>query len=290
MMNEIKHVLISSSAREPSESGNSYTITLETPVKGVYKAELLYASIPSLIIDTDGNNVITIINKNSVSNSFSIPAGFYGVKNIATAIQNAIKPITGINVSYIDPEGKFIFYNKTDSFTIHAMSSELKSIIGFNSGDHLSVSPPQWNGGTELVPLYSNNFAYETDTNAYKNWIKSDTIANALPEDLLFLDIPELRSPTAWAVPIKGSGSGMSPFAIIPVNHISGNYITYQKNSDFDFSIEYPNPIPRLDRITIRLLTPKNKLIDFNGLDDNYFILKLYTTKMDNRVNDTIKF
>jgi hypothetical protein len=155
MMNEIKQVLISS----PALQANNYTIQLEIPVKGVYKAELLYACINA---DTPSSNVVV-------------------------------------------------------------------------------------------------------------------------------LDIPELRSPTSWAVPKSGAGSSMSPFAIIPINGISP--AIFQKNMLFDAVIEYPNPIPRLDRITVRLLyNDTNTLVKTADSDNNYFIVRLHTTKMDHWVNDPIKF
>lgn len=272
MTTEIKTVLVSSSARS-SGSGNAYTVYLQNPIKDVFKAELLYASVPNSIYNlSNGTNVIEIS-----GNTFSIPQGFYGVTGIAKELTNAIYPLSNVSVTYLSNEGKYVLWNPHEPFTANILSSELAKILGFTTVTNISqtapsVSPPG------IIPLYANSVAY---SETYVNFLKSGDIVNTQPIDTILLDIQELRSPVMFSAVSSScyNSGGFNPFAIIPVDVISGSYISFKKGSTFDFDIEYPYPIEKIDRLTIRWTDINNKLLNFNGLDDNYFILRLHTTR-----------
>ena len=282
MATEIKTVFISSAARDPKDTGESYTVFLQTPVKDIFKAELLYASIPNTILNiTNGSNVITTNVNGNGSNTFSIPTGFYSAGGIASEITNAINLTTGITLAYLGNEGRFIWYKLTEPFTVAINTVELATILGMqDSGTNFSSIPCPSNPTPPdtIYPFGANNSLYK---NTYGNYYKTPTITNAQPIDLFILDIAELKSPTMFTGISSNcyGSSGFNPFAIIPNDVISGNYINYRKNTNFDFAIEYPYPIERLDRLTIRWTDINNKLLNFNGIDDNFIILRLHTTR-----------
>lgn len=272
MATEIKTVFVSSSARA-SGSGNSFTVYLQDPVKDIYKAELLYASVPNSIYNlTNGENVIEIN-----GNTFSIPSGFYGVTGLARELTNAVAPLSNVSVSYLSNEGRYVLWNPVRSFTVNILSSELALLLGFTNLNNVSQVPPSASP-PGIIPLYAGNAAY---AGTYKNFVKSDTLVNTPTTGTMLLDIQELRSPNMYTgidATCYGSG-GFNPFAVIPIDVISGNYVTFKKGNTFDFDIEYPRPIERLDRLTVRWTDLNNKLLNFNGVDENYFILRLHTTR-----------
>jgi hypothetical protein len=272
METEIKTVFVSSSARA-SGSGNAYTVYLQTPVKDIYKAELLYASVPNSLYNlTNGTDVIEIN-----GNTFSIPVGFYDVTGLARELTNALVPLSNVSVTYLSNEGKYVLWNPSGSFTVSILSQELRTLLGFTGSSYTSQVPPSASP-PGVIPLYADNLAY---AGTYKNFVKSDTLVNTPITGAILLDIQELRSPVMYTgidATCYGSG-GFNPFAVIPIDVISGNYINFKKGSSFDFDIEYPHPIDRLDRITVRWTDTHGKLLNFNGVDENFFVLRLHTTR-----------
>ena len=115
---EIKNLFVASENRDTSlyPNGNTYILHLTTPIKEIKKVELVYASIPNTIYNiTDGSdiiafsNLITAVEPNPAKLTyFSIPVGFYNASGIAGEIQNAVSNITGVSLSYLTNEGKFI--------------------------------------------------------------------------------------------------------------------------------------------------------------------------------------
>ena len=68
-------------------------------------------------------------------------------------------------------------------------------------------------------------------------------------------------------------------FGLIPMDVSSGIIKRFKKTSDFDFSIEYPRPIEKLSRLTVRWVDKNGKVVNFNGLEDNSFLLRCYTLR-----------
>ena len=272
MTTEVKTVFVTSSARA-SGQGNSFTVYLQEPVKDIFKAELLYASVPNSIHNlTNGTNVIEIS-----GNTFSVPNGFYGVTGLANELTNAVNPLSGVSVTFLSNEGKYVLWNPDNQFTVNILSPELALLLGFKTLNNVSGTAPV-SSPPGVIPLYSNNTVY---SETYKNFLKSDTIVDTPTTGAFLLDIQELRSPTMYTginSTCYGS-SGLNPFAVIPIDDISGKYINFKKGASFDFDIEYPHPIERLDRLTVRWTDINNNLINFNGVDQNYFILRLHTTR-----------
>jgi len=284
---EVKTILVSSEARASGSSGSEYTVYLQTPVKSVVRAELLFASVPNTVLNvTNGTDVFTVQLDPAGSGpsfTFSIPVGFYSSGGITQTLSYASN-VSGVVFEYQTFEGLFAIYNKTSPFEITVHSVELAKILGLDPGvTYASTATSSLVPTGTVYPLYSKNRLYET----FANFVKSVRITNATPIDVFLLDIEELRSTsvfTGTASTCYGS-TGFNPFAVIPVDVYSGNYVNYTKNSGFDFSIEYPYPIQLIDRLTIRWNDRDGKRVDFSGVDSNFVILRLYTT----RKNPTVR-
>ena len=101
------------------------------------------------------------------------------------------------------------------------------------------------------------------------------------------MDIEELRTPlNEEAVGLDGgtlgtfSGQVMTrSFGLIPLDVPSGSIKNFKKYSDYDLCVNYPYPIEKLDRLTVKWVDVNGQLVNFNGLEDNSFILRLHTTR-----------
>jgi len=53
----------------------------------------------------------------------------------------------------------------------------------------------------------------------------------------------------------------------------------FKKNSDYDLCIDYPQVLNKIDRLTVRWTDRNNDLINFNGINDNSFLLRFHTLR-----------
>ena len=290
---EIQNIFVSSENRDTAlyPNGNSYTLHLTTPVKEITKVELLHASVPNTLYNiSNGTNVIAFSNlfvsaDSNVSNLtlFSIPLGFYSASGIASEIQAAVSNISGVSISYLMSEGKFLFSRPTsgNTFSVFIQTAELANVLGFSNLLSNSTNVATVSASSNVVPLYSDNTKYIS-----KNFIKSEKVVNLNPNEGIFLDIQELRTNFNQAavslVGSKGTYSGATvsrTFGLIPMDVQSGTIKRFKKTSDYDFEVKYPYPIQRLDRLTISWTDKNGVPVNFNGLNDNSFILRLHTER-----------
>jgi hypothetical protein len=297
---ETRNIFCSSESRNVNQdpNGNSYTLHLTTPIKDISKVELLHVSVPNTLYNlTDGTGVIGLSNiyaSQGVAGSsdtssltfFSIPKGFYSASSLATEITNAVSNLTDITVTYLISEGKFLFTRPTtgNTFSLYSNTSEFSSLMGFTSSN-TNVLINSQNVPTEVdqdIPLYSDNSRYRD-----QNFVKSEHVVNLNPNEGVFLDIEELRTQyNEDAIGLDGgqlgtySGQNMSrSFGLIPMDVSSGQIKRFKKTSDFDFVIDYTRPIERLSRLTVRWVDKNGQLLDFNGLNDNSFLLRCHTLR-----------
>lgn len=297
---EIKNVFVSSEKRNVNQHpyGNSYTLHLTSPIKSISKAELLSVSVPNTIFNlTDGTNVIAFSNtwtsqdvagSSDTSNLtfFSIPSGFYSAAGIASELQYAISNSTSVSINYLSSEGKFLFSRPTsgNTFSMYTSSDEMAKILGFKSSNtNVLINSTNVAVDTSLFkPLYSDNTLYNA-----RNFIKSDHIIDLNTTKGIFLDIEELRTPlNQEATGLDGgtlgtfSGQVMTrSFGLIPLDVPSGSIKNFKKHNDYDLCVDYPYPIEKLDRVTVKWVDINGQVVKFNGLEDNSFVLRLHTTK-----------
>ena len=284
---EIKQVFVSSENRDKDlyPYGNSYTLHITEPIKDIHHVELLYASVPNTIFNLpDGANVIQFSNLSSgvedPLTTFSIPPGFYNVLELENQLNDTINTITGITVCYQPAEGKYLFtrLNKSGDFSMNVTSTHLASMLGFDYNiTENSTNTPVSSGLT--IPLYSSNSRYVD-----QGWIKSKRIINLKSNEGIFLDIEELRTPyTEDAKSITGdtySGQNITrTFGLIPMDANGGDIKNFTKSTDYDFFVDYTNPIRKLDRLTVKWVNRFGHPVNFNGFDDNSFLLRFHTLR-----------
>ncbi len=290
MVGETRNVFVSSENRDTSlyPNGNSYTLHLTTPIKDISKVELLHASIPNTMYNlTNGSNAIAFSNTTSTIGDpltyFSLPVGFYGATVLSETIQNAVSNTSNIVVDYLDAEGKFLFTRDTatDSpFQMKPATDEIARLLGFD--DTSTVTSTNVAVETDLnLPLYSDNLLYRG-----KEFIKSTRVVNLKTNEGVFLDIEELRTMfNEDAKALTGntySGQTMArSFGLIPMDVTAGAVKNFKKFSDYDLNIDYPNPISKLDRLTVKWVNRNGQVLNFNGLDDNSFLLRFHTLRQN---------
>ena len=261
----------SSQNRDPAlyPSGNSYTLYLSSPVKNIERVDLVSARVPNTMYNlTNGAGAITI-----TDTTYDINPGFYGVYDLATALTN----IGIITVEYLTFEGKFIF-SSAASFTIKVNSAELSNILGVP----VTTSPlgsTQVLGPTSSWPTYVGQYI-----------LTSNVVVNASVGEQIFLDIDELKTPrhvftgglqstsdSRGYTTQTTSGSGPSRvFAPITLDVNSGCIKNFNENNDYKISVFYPEPINSLQRLTVRWVDTNGQALNFNGLEQNSFILRLH--------------
>lgn len=284
---EYKHIFVSSENRDQTKypSGNNYVLHLTSPIKNIKRVELLHATVPNTIYTlSTGTNVISVSNTIATQGDdlvqISIPPGFYNGGGLANEITNAISNISGITVNYLTNEGKFLFTRSSSNpFSIQVNDTNLRDMLGVDSGV-LNSSNVATDYQSLEIELYSDNTRYRD-----KDFIKSTRVANLHPSEGIFLDVEELRTNlNEDALPQTSSEIGFftgqnirRTFGLIPLDVNGGEVKRFKKSSDYDFAIDYPYPIQSIDRLTISWMGKDAAPVNFQGYNDNSFLLRFHT-------------
>ena len=242
-------------------SGNSYVLHLTRPIKNIERVELVSARVPNTVYNlVFGSNVLTVNTSN-----VSMNPGFYSVYTLAQDI-SALQTIA--TLTYVPEEGHFIFSGATQ-FTIKINSQELATMLGIAYNTTLTSALA---GSTD--PGYAGQYI-----------LRSSTLVDMAVTDMTVLDIEELRTPfnvdTGALQGTSGTISGSNInrcFAPIILDVGSGCYKSFTEGRDYRLSIDYPEPINSLQRLTVHWIDTRGNLLNFQGLNNNTFILRLHLT------------
>ena len=245
-------------------SGNSYVLHLTTPIKDIERVDLVSARVPNTVYNlTQGSNVLAINSSN-----VSLNEGFYSVYGLAQALTGTI------TCDYAPDEGHFLF-SSSSSFTIFIHSVELSKMLGLGRGI-----------------LLTSALAGPTDPGYTAKYIlRSTTLVDMSLNEFLSLDIDELRTPshvdTGALVSSSGTVSGSNinrSFAPIMLDVGSGCIKTFKENGDYRVSVEYPEPIASLQRLTVRWVDKNGDPVNFRGWDTNAFVLRIHIKDRDREI------
>jgi hypothetical protein len=222
--------------------------------------DLVAATVPNTMYNiTNGMNVF----ETSLGSNVSISNGFYSVSSLMTAVNNSTGGLP--KLTFLAEEGKFMFYSNVSSFSLNVYSSEFSFVTGLVSGSSMIAS--------SSTGIYSPTY---TGT----NFIKASSVANFKAcGEYIYLDIDELRRPFAIdAVTNVYNSQSLTIFAVLPLDVSSGCIKTFKEQTDYKISVEYPKFIDQIDRLTVNWRDYNGNLINFNGVDENSFILRFYET------------
>jgi hypothetical protein len=250
-------------------NGSSYTLHLTDVVKNVSRVDLVAAKVPNTLFNvTNGSNVLTYTGISGLSNIF-LDTGFYSAYGIQSELTNSSNAL--VAYQYLPDEGKYLLF-AADPFTVTFHTSEIAKLTGFNAHQTYSSFP------ASSDPVYQNNPNY-----ASYNILKSPNGVDFVVNEYVFLDIAELRTPTMIdAKPMDsrtGTYSGSNArrsFAMIQMDVSSGCIKNFKESQDYHVSVFYPEPINSLDRLTIGWYDKLGNLLNFEGFDNNAFVLRFY--------------
>lgn len=249
-------------------NGSNYVLHLTDVVRNVSRVDLVAAKVPNTLFNLNsGSNVLTVTGVAGLSN-VSVAPGFYSAYGIQSELGGSSN--AAVAYQYLADEGKFLIYS-TVPFTVKVNSSEMGKMLGLSANTvHTSTAASTW-------PVYAQNPTYAT-----MHLIKSHKIVDFTVNEFIFLDIEELRTPSsidAKAMLSNGTYSGSSArrsFASIQMDVGSGCVKNFKECHDYRVSVFYPEPINSLDRLTIGWYDKDGQLLDFEGYDNNAFVLRFY--------------
>ena len=278
---ETHYLVVNSNLRDTTlyPSGNSYTMHMMNPIRDVTRVELIQASVPNVIQNVvDGSNIIQVSNLETNSlHTFSIPNGFYSATGLGAEIQNAINPVSGIDVTYLSNEGRYVFLRSSaySAFDLKP-SSTLANLMGFSdTSTRTAVEVQDLSNAAATFPLYANNDRYRENF-----FIKSDQLVNLTADNYVFLDVNELnngRMHQAQKIEANSFSTSASQnnFGPIVMDVSSGGIKHFSETNDYSYGVDFYPPISQLSRITVRWRKSDGSLINFQGLNENSFMLKV---------------
>ena len=249
-------------------SGNSYVLHLTNPITNVAQVDLVTAKVPNTTFNlTNGTAALTV-----GSTIMNFTPGYYTASGLAEAI-NARLGGTNQGVTWEAFDGRFLFQSATP-FTI-SVSNSISKMLGMEAKVYTGVPA---SGDPAYSQVLGSNY-----------YIKSDEIVDLTVNEYIFLDIIELRTPsTAEAIGMKPDGSGTytggnirNSFASIPMNVNSGAVKSYSESSDYKAEVTYPHPINKIDRLTVRWVDDSGQPVNFNGFNNNSFVLRFHQPKKE---------
>jgi len=242
-------------------SGSSYTLHLTRPIRNIERVDLVSARVGNSMYNlTNGSNVFAFNSSN-----VSLNPGFYSAYTLA---QDVSAQTSSPTLTYVQEEGHYIF-SSGSLFTLQIQSSEFGAMVGLENGK-----------------TYTAALAGSTDpTYAGKYIVRSTTLVDFSLNDYIYLDIDELRTPfnvdtgalQGTTGTISGSNANRS-FAPIIMDVGSACIKNFHENKDYRVSVDYPEPINSLQRLTVRWVDKNGDLLDFRGWNTNAFILRLHLT------------
>ena len=114
------YVYADSRNRPTGTSGNSFVLTLTTPIKNVTRVDLVAAKIPNSLYN------ITQGVFETTGNTYVIPPGFYSATGLATTVSG----LSGIQMTYQPNQGTFVF-----STNVTAVSTDTQAAFGLVTGN-----------------------------------------------------------------------------------------------------------------------------------------------------------
>lgn len=243
--------------------GSEYTLHLTNPVKNISRVDLVAAKVPNSMYNITGTGRVLTV----AGTDIFLKPGFYSTWSLAESL----------NATYVESQGKFFFW-AASSFTVIPRTAEIARLLGFTK----DITYPSASCVSD--PVYGADSTLNTG-----HFVLSASVVDTSVNEFVFLDILELRTPcTLDAKSLADtSTTARNSFAVIPMDVDSGKVKSFKSNTDFESSVTYPQPIEKLSRLTVRWLNSKGELLNFQGLEDNSFILRFTSSPVrDGRVAD----
>jgi hypothetical protein len=240
-------------------NGNSYVLDLVNTISGVVRVDLISARIP--------NSMYNLTSNSASFTPMSVPLvpGFYSASTLEYEINNRLVPENEM-MYYSQHEGKFYYLTNDPIATVSTDSEELSKMLGIQKDVTYTV---------ETLPLPINSFYYA---------VKSERVVDFSLNEYVFLDIEEFRGPRFC----DAAGNLENTFAVIPMDVYSGQIKTFKETSDYVVSRKISNGMMTLSRLTVRWYDKNLNLLNFQGFENNGFVLRVYTERIKKEPTPTL--
>lgn len=264
---DVRFIYVTSDNRDTNlyPYANTYVMDLIEPIKDITEITLMSARVPNTLYNmpqTPGTNVLTVVTTNGTSN-ITINPGFYNASDIVTTVSALIPAADPWTLEFVSYEGKFLFTSPNlVSVNVHTTQArQMFGISGLTAATSMSSDP-----------VYKNWSSYPGGT----KFVKSANISDPVLQSYIFLDIDELKSPYIHDTRSSPYATKLMNhcFGVVPLDNAFGTFKSF-KESDFKLPIKLKHPIPSLSRLTIRWIDRDGNIVNFNGLDDNSFMIKV---------------
>lgn len=252
-MEDVYYIHVDSKNRDTNlyPYGNTYVVNIPHVIKSVVKVELMSAKVPNSMYNlTQGISVCST----HLTPTLSLSPGFYSSCTLSEEINLRFNTLSE-SIYYLQAEGKFIYLTNDPSGTITINSNELGKLLGMSKGPIHTVS---------LLDVPLSGFTYG---------FKSDRVVDFSLNEYVFLDIEEFRTPFF-------SESGV--FAVIPMDVPSTQIKTFKENTDFIMSQTLTQQ-QTISRLTIHWYDKNLNHLNFQGFENNGFVLRVYTKRVVNK-------
>lgn len=269
----VEYIYVDSRTRDSNlfPSGNTFSVYLANPIKNISRVDLVSASVPNTIYNLNiGSNVLTVGGATTTSN-VSLAPSFFTSNTLLTEITSTGRLPTGMTLTYSANEGKYLFAN-TSTFTLNVTTQEMASLLGLPQGVVIT--------STQIT---STDLVYGTNATLLNKYIiKSSNVTDFTTNEMVFLDIEELRNQKLnLGSKITGNtfinSTASHAFGPIPLD-VQPNTVKTFKLADYMLSVDYPQVINKLSRLTVNWRDINGNLINFNGSNNNSFILRVTRT------------
>jgi len=289
----ITHVTVESHNRDKEKYAlpSEYTLHIANPIHQVRRVELVNAKIPNVTKNlSSGTNVLAVTTLTGSTITFSLKSGFYTGETLATEIEAQIYSLTRVKIRYLEAEGKFLFYRTvttTSPFTVGIKTEEMAELMGIPLGDSTSgtlSASVNLASTSSVVPVNTYHDYYGVTTgSSFSSYqvLKSSNLVNLNKYAYVYLDIEELRNPNVTsAVPGGNPGdASQSQFTFSPILLGEGEFGVkyFHEKSDYNAGIDFEVPLTRLSQLSVSWRRSDGSLVDFEGLDNNAFQLRIHS-------------
>ncbi len=232
--------------------GNTYVLNFSKPLTGVVRVDLVSARIPNSMYNLTSSTAN--LTTSFTTSPFFLEPGFYSASTLEYELNRRLSP-GNESIYYSEQEGKFYYLTNTPSSSVSTDSPELAKMLGLDIGKVYTVSP---------INVSINTFYYG---------VKSERVVDFSLNEYVFLDIEELRGPYFC-------DQADNMFAAIPMDVYSGQIKTFKETSDYVISKKSLERFSTLSRLTVRWYDKNLNLLNFQGFENNGFVLRVYTQRI----------
>lgn len=255
---------------------NAYRVRLPRTYRGVLRARLVSAEIPSsfLMFSQALRNTSMVVTVDQTSRTVTIPDGNYDAQSLACEL------VTALQIAFED----YVFGAELDALTMAfkarcepAARDVVAEAIAGGQQTHVSWSVDTTTGvergDTDWGLAYYLGFPKGVVTASEDGVIAGQGVVVTNPLTYVVLDIRELSAVDEGGM--YGAAVGKGCFAKIPLRGGSFEHV-FRDAESATSPVDMTPPIPRLETLTVTFRSHAGHVLDFRGVEHS-FVLELDT-------------